>query len=172
MRRLNAQCIFEIGTPFSQSLVWKRLDQVQVNIIEASLARLHQPLPGADLEALEARTDPAWQRLKFDELLAQQLAWPRQTQGSAVLPLRKGVQALVHAVVQVARMGHELRQCCTAVPRHQFGRYSDGAPLLWNHLGFDRAAMQQRQEGSVVVEMLNLQVRRGRKPLHLRKKEP
>ena len=41
------------------------------------------------------------------------------------------------------------------LPHHQFGRYSDGAPLLWNHLGFDRAAMQERQEGSVVVEMLN-----------------
>lgn len=41
------------------------------------------------------------------------------------------------------------------LPRHQFGRYSDGAPVLWNHLGFDRAAMQDRQEGSVVVEMLN-----------------
>ena len=41
------------------------------------------------------------------------------------------------------------------LPRHYFGRYSDGAPVLWNHLGFDRAAMQERQEGSVVVEMLN-----------------
>jgi acyl-CoA thioester hydrolase len=41
------------------------------------------------------------------------------------------------------------------LPHHQFGRYSDGAPLLWNHLGFDRAAMQDRGEGSVVVEMLN-----------------
>lgn len=47
------------------------------------------------------------------------------------------------------------------LPRHQFGRYSDGAPVLWNHLGFDRAAMQDRQEGSVVVEMLN----RYRRPL-------
>ena len=41
------------------------------------------------------------------------------------------------------------------LPRHQFGRYSDGAPWLWNHLGFDRVAMQERGEGSVVVEMLN-----------------
>jgi acyl-CoA thioester hydrolase len=41
------------------------------------------------------------------------------------------------------------------LPHHLFGRYSDGAPLLWNHLGFDRAAMQERGEGSVVVEMLN-----------------
>lgn len=41
------------------------------------------------------------------------------------------------------------------LPRHCFGRYSDGAPFLWNHLGFDRTAMQERQEGSVVVEMRN-----------------
>jgi acyl-CoA thioester hydrolase len=41
------------------------------------------------------------------------------------------------------------------LPRHQFGRYSDGAAFLWNHLGFDRSAMQDRQEGTVVVEMLN-----------------
>ncbi len=40
------------------------------------------------------------------------------------------------------------------LPRHQTGRYSDGAPIIWNNMGFDRAAMQQRQEGSVVVEMM------------------
>ena len=40
------------------------------------------------------------------------------------------------------------------LPRHQTGRYSDGAPIVWNTVGFDRAAMQQRQEGSVVVEMM------------------
>ncbi len=48
------------------------------------------------------------------------------------------------------------------LPHHQFGRYSDGAPPLWNHLGFDRSAMQERGEGSVVVEMLN----HYRRPLH------
>ncbi len=41
------------------------------------------------------------------------------------------------------------------LPRHQFGRYSDAAPWLWNHMGFDRAAMQERSEGSVVVETLH-----------------
>jgi len=35
---------------------------------------LHQPGPGAALAALEDRSHPAWQRLKFDELLAQQLS--------------------------------------------------------------------------------------------------
>src|SRR5262249_22239261 len=38
--------------------------------------------------------------------------------------------------------------------RHLFLRYSDAAPALWNHLGFDRAAMQERGEGTVVVETL------------------
>jgi acyl-CoA thioester hydrolase len=40
------------------------------------------------------------------------------------------------------------------LPRHLFLRYSDAAPMLWNHLGFDRAAMQERGEGTVVVETL------------------
>jgi ATP-dependent DNA helicase RecG len=35
---------------------------------------LHHPLPGADGHDLVARTDPAWRRIKFDELLAQQLS--------------------------------------------------------------------------------------------------
>ncbi|MBS0549150.1 MAG: hypothetical protein JSR24_15445 [Proteobacteria bacterium] len=41
------------------------------------------------------------------------------------------------------------------LPRHQFGRYSDAAPMLWNHMGFDRSAMQERAVGSVVVETLH-----------------
>ena len=35
---------------------------------------LHHPRPGADQEALSGRTLPAWRRVKFDELLAQQLS--------------------------------------------------------------------------------------------------
>jgi ATP-dependent DNA helicase RecG len=35
---------------------------------------LHHPPPGTPLPALEDRSHPAWQRLKFDELLAQQLS--------------------------------------------------------------------------------------------------
>ena len=38
-------------------------------------------------------------------------------------------------------------------PRHQFGRYSDAAPWLWNHMGFDRSAMQERGEGTVVLDI-------------------
>jgi ATP-dependent DNA helicase RecG len=39
-----------------------------------SLRLLHRPPPGADLEALTRRTHPAWRRVIFDELLAQQLS--------------------------------------------------------------------------------------------------
>jgi ATP-dependent DNA helicase RecG len=35
---------------------------------------LHQPPPGTPLATLDERSHPAWQRLKFDELLAQQLS--------------------------------------------------------------------------------------------------
>jgi ATP-dependent DNA helicase RecG len=35
---------------------------------------LHQPPPGTALATLDERSHPAWQRLKFDELLAQQLS--------------------------------------------------------------------------------------------------
>ncbi|HRH80250.1 MAG TPA: ATP-dependent DNA helicase RecG [Thiobacillaceae bacterium] len=39
-----------------------------------ALLTLHHPPPEADPAALEARTHTAWRRLKFDELLAQQLS--------------------------------------------------------------------------------------------------
>ena len=35
---------------------------------------LHAPTPAENLDALESRTHPAWVRVKFDELLAQQLS--------------------------------------------------------------------------------------------------
>ena len=39
-----------------------------------SVMLLHRPPPDVDAASLEDRTHPAWRRLKFDELLAQQLA--------------------------------------------------------------------------------------------------
>ncbi len=39
-----------------------------------TLELLHAPTPETSLAALEDRSHPAWQRVKFDELLAQQLA--------------------------------------------------------------------------------------------------
>ncbi len=46
---------------------------------------LHAPPPDVDLDALERRTHPAWRRLKFDELLAQQLSLRRHARARATL---------------------------------------------------------------------------------------
>ena len=55
-----------------------------------SVLQLHRPLPAVDPTALEARTHPAWRRMKFDELLAQQLSMRmhyRARRGQAAPPL-------------------------------------------------------------------------------------
>ena len=41
---------------------------------EASIRLLHDPPPDVPLERLESQEHPAWRRVKFDELLAQQLS--------------------------------------------------------------------------------------------------
>ena len=42
--------------------------------LREALSFLHHPSPNVSLEALEDHSHPAWQRLKFEELLAQQLS--------------------------------------------------------------------------------------------------
>ena len=42
--------------------------------LRAALHRLHHPPAGEPMAALDDRSHPAWQRLKFEELLAQQLS--------------------------------------------------------------------------------------------------
>ena len=46
----------------------------QLDGFAESVEVLHRPRPGADIEALTDHTHPAWQRMIFDELLAQQLS--------------------------------------------------------------------------------------------------
>ncbi|MHB9101004.1 MAG: ATP-dependent DNA helicase RecG, partial [Sulfuricella sp.] len=60
----------------------------------ASITYLHQPPPDAPVELLAERTHPSWQRLKFDELLAQQLSMHqhyrrRRAQSAAPMPPRQ-----------------------------------------------------------------------------------
>lgn len=70
----------------------------------ASLQSLHNPLPDADLQALENRATPEWQRLAFDELLAQQLsmrkhyARRRSIDAPRFAPSRKLVSALLKSL--------------------------------------------------------------------------
>ena len=50
------------------------LKKLSLPSLSDALSALHRPTQGADLSALESKTSPEWSRLKFDELLAQQIA--------------------------------------------------------------------------------------------------
>jgi ATP-dependent DNA helicase RecG len=52
----------------------KRLAKLRLGHFRESVLFLHRPPPGVDAKSLDERTHPAWRRLKFDEILAQQLA--------------------------------------------------------------------------------------------------
>jgi ATP-dependent DNA helicase RecG len=50
------------------------LAKLRLGRFRESVLFLHRPPPKVDAKSLDERTHPAWRRLKFDELLAQQLA--------------------------------------------------------------------------------------------------
>jgi ATP-dependent DNA helicase RecG len=63
--------------------------------LRQALQFLHQPPPGTPLPALDDRSHPAWQRLKWEELLAQQLSQlqaraERARLQAPALPAREG----------------------------------------------------------------------------------
>lgn len=55
-------------------LTSEELSDLHLPPLRQAIEFLHHPDSTAKLEALQERVDPAWQRLKFDELLAQQIA--------------------------------------------------------------------------------------------------
>ncbi|MGX8881590.1 ATP-dependent DNA helicase RecG [Methylovorus sp. SPW-M1] len=71
---------------------------------QQSLLQLHYPPPDADQHALQEKTTPAWQRLAFDELLAQQIsmrkhyARRRGLGAPAMPPSKKLVSALLKSL--------------------------------------------------------------------------
>lgn len=62
-----------------------------------------------------------------------------------------GLVAITQGVVQP----EECDADGALLPRFHFGRYSDGAPGFWQALGFDRARMRDREQGTVVLELRN-----------------
>jgi ATP-dependent DNA helicase RecG len=72
---------------------------------EQAVGALHRPRPGDDLQALELRTHPAWTRVKFDELLAQQLSLAaareaRQQKRAVPLPAPRECASLTTKLMQ------------------------------------------------------------------------
>src|SRR5688572_2872514 len=66
--------------------------------LRQALQRLHHPPPDASLDALTDHSDPAWQRLKFEELLAQQLSQheARRERAHLKAPVLRGTRGGLH----------------------------------------------------------------------------
>jgi ATP-dependent DNA helicase RecG len=79
-----------------------------------SLKFLHSPPPGTALATLHARHHPAWRRVKFDEVLAQQLSLrraylARREQGAPVLVARDDLGARLLDQLPFGLTGAQLR---------------------------------------------------------------
>lgn len=72
LRKLIANALDVLPAP--EFLPEPFLHQLHLPGFSDSIKLLHNPPPDISCEALEDRTHPAWQRIKFDELLAQQLS--------------------------------------------------------------------------------------------------
>ncbi len=80
----------------------KRLAKLRLGAFRECVLFLHRPPPKVDAKSLDERTHPAWQRLKFDELLAQQLAMRvayRERRGRNAPPL-PDAHTLTNALVK------------------------------------------------------------------------
>ncbi len=84
------------------AVVYKRLPQQNVPTFADSLQAVHHPSPEASFQALDNRETPAWRRLAFDELLAQQLSMRQHyaQRRSIGAPAFKPSQTLVTALLK------------------------------------------------------------------------
>ena len=88
--------------PLSETLPAHIYSKLGLPSFADSLNTLHHPSPDANLQALDERTTPAWRRLAFDELLAQQLSMRRHyaRRRSLGAPALKPSKYLVSALLK------------------------------------------------------------------------
>ena len=87
-----------LAAPIADTLPAEWLAALNLPELETSIRLLHQPPLDCVLNELESRRHPAWQRLAFDELLAQQLSLAsarrqRQSRPAQPLPSRQRLTA-------------------------------------------------------------------------------
>ena len=88
--------------------------QLKLPGLARSLRFLHNPPPGTELDTLHARNHPAWRRVKFDEVLAQQLSLrraylARREQGAPVLVAQDDLGARLLDCLPFGLTGAQLR---------------------------------------------------------------
>lgn len=92
-----------------------------------SVMCLHNPPPDVALEALQTRTHPAWRRVKFDELLAQQLSMrlhyrQRRSRSAPVLTQKDTLKQQFLAQLNFALTAAQIR-VCTEISRDLASAY-------------------------------------------------
>ncbi|MGA0023655.1 MAG: ATP-dependent DNA helicase RecG, partial [Burkholderiales bacterium] len=100
LRRLIARALDT--EPLAETLPAALLDALGLPAFESAVRLLHNPPPDIAQAALQGRVHPAWRRMKFDELLAQQLSMRvhYRRRRAAGAPVLKARGRLVHALLQ------------------------------------------------------------------------
>jgi len=98
----------------SETLPEELRQRLKLPGLARSLRFLHRPPPGTDLATLHARHHPAWRRVKFDEVLAQQLCLrraylARREQGAPVLVAQDDLGARLLDGLPFGLTGAQLR---------------------------------------------------------------
>ena len=94
LRRLIGRAL--VAVDLSDTLPHDLMAELRLAGFAESVRFLHNPTPDAALSELQERTHPAWRRIKFDELLAQQLSMRLhyRKRRSAQAPPLKGTRKL------------------------------------------------------------------------------
>jgi ATP-dependent DNA helicase RecG len=115
LRRLITQALER--TDLADTLPELLRRRLKLADFDRSLRFLHQPPPEVSLAELEARSHPAWRRIAFDELLAQQLSLrrayaARRARGAPVLAGRGVLTGPLLASLPFALTGAQQRAWC------------------------------------------------------------
>jgi ATP-dependent DNA helicase RecG len=100
LRRLIARALD--SESLAETLPASLLESLDLPSFEAAVRLLHNPPPDIARAALQGRVHPAWRRMKFDELLAQQLSMRvhYRRRRAAGAPVLKARGKLVNALLQ------------------------------------------------------------------------
>ncbi|MCK6390525.1 MAG: ATP-dependent DNA helicase RecG [Azonexus sp.] len=103
-----------VGADLADTLPEDIRQRLKLPGLARSLHFLHRPPPGTDVDTLHARNHPAWRRVKFDEVLAQQLSLrraylARREQGAPVLIARDDLGARLLDNLPFGLTGAQLR---------------------------------------------------------------
>ncbi len=113
------------------------LKQLSLPSFEASVSLLHRPAPDQSQSQLEDKSAPPWQRLKFDELLAQQLSMRRAYR-----------ERRAHAAPRLGANGALVAQLLASLPFALTGAQSRALEEINRDLG-QRHPMQRLLQGDV-----------------------